>query len=420
MRQYDPYYDPWAKVGEAASNAYLKSVLSRPNPQEQAMRQAEIEAKQAMTNKYNLESQRVQGQLDAPTNLSRMIGDIFNNPQTEGQATPLDQNVINQRYMQNLPDMFASAMQYAGDKPGSLGDVFRTFAANLGANPEQITNAQLGSGMAYDKTREGVMNNPFTLSPGAIRFDAQGKQVAAAPFKPAMRSGGFSTTLPDGTVIEYGGMEATKSTTNDLQKEQVSNAKLRNLINFTRDLAKKDPTNFGFPGFVKGTAQDVTSLLGGVSQAFGYRNDQEAVTDAQREIASSGVDPSLLSGVFDPNLPALQTASDLLVFQAASALAGQSGRSVSDRDVKMFKQIVGDPQSLFGNQEKFLSKLTTIENMLQMNEGVADTTLRGNVTGPARGKKSLPNVGSTLKTDEGNYRYLGGNPNDQSSWELVQ
>lgn len=402
------YYDPWAKVGQAATNAFAQSIMSRPDPYEQALMQAKIQAaraqvpayearanaQNALANKYATENKMNENRMNAPGNLANIFGEIYAQvpgmaegarptPASVGPQPPVEtmlpapQDVIQKRYQENMPDLMSNAMYYGAEKPGDLGDIFATFAANAGASPAQLKNARMGADHSN-------MDGGFTLGPGNIRFDESGKQIASAPFKPAGAAGSFSTTLSDGTVIEYGG--PTAPTMNNLQKQQVASAKMRGLLDYTRNLAMKDPTNFGFPGFVKGTMQDVTSLVGGISTAMGYSDPTVAISEVQRDVARSGIDPSLLSGVFDPNLPALQTAADLLVFQAASALAGQEGRSVSDRDVKTFKGIIGDPQNIFGNQKKFLSKLNTIENILAINENVTDTAAGGNLTGPASGQ----------------------------------
>lgn len=463
------YYDPWGKVGENATNALAQYFMSKPNPQQQAayqmeqsLRQAQLDqygmksrqmqaemdrdaanvdyqrrlweaqaqnsaasaaANRAQAAKYGLEGRQIQGRMDASKNMADIFGNIINQPAPDpnfvGPTQPVD---VNAQYNKNLPALLQNAMQYAAGDPKNLGDIFLAFASNMGASPQQINNAQLGAGIAYDKTKEGIGQSPFTLSPGSVRYSGEGEEIASAPFKPQSRTGGFTTTLPDGTTINYDGMGPTKTVANDLQKQQISSAKMRNLLNYTRDLANKDPGNFGFPGFVKGVVQDATALTGGIAQTMGYNDPMQAVSEVQREVASSGIDPSLLSGVFDPNLPALETATDLLVFQAASALAGQSGRSVSDRDVKTFRQIVGNPRDVFSNQDKFLSKLNTIENILQMNENVTNTSLGGNVTGPAAGTKTLPDVGSTIADESTGtqYRYMGGDPNDQGNWEPVR
>lgn len=168
-----------------------------------------------------------------------------------------------------------------------------------------------------------------------------------------------------------------------LQQQDISNQRFRSLLGFTRNLAQKDANNFGVTGMVKGAMQDASAVAGNVAQGLGYTGIQEAVNNVRQRAATNGVNPSLLSGVYDPNLPALHTAADLMVYSAAEALAGQSGRSVTDRDVKMFKSIVGDPQEWSGNQEKYLSKLDTIEQILGLNQGVVDQRLRGTAPSPA-------------------------------------
>lgn len=163
----------------------------------------------------------------------------------------------------------------------------------------------------------------------------------------------------------------------DLQKQNIGNQQFRGLLGFTRNVAKQDPNNFGATGFVKGVLQDGVVLAGNVSQGLGYNGIQDAVNDVRRKAAANGVNPSLLSGAFDPKLPALQTAADLLVFSAAEALAGQSGRGVSDKDVKIIKQVVGDPREWMTSQEKYLSKMDTLEQILNIRQEVVDQNLRG-------------------------------------------
>lgn len=420
------YYDPWAKVGDSAVNAYGSYLKSRPD----ASAQADVAAKNALAEKYRMETQMGQNRMEAPNRMGDIISQImspvadrpapdFQGPMGKIDVTP---EVMSTRYQQNMPDIMANAMNFAGDKPGALGDVLMAISGSGGASPEQITGAQRGSGMDYVKTKEGFeadpSNNGYTLSPGSVRFGVDNQRVASADFKPS--SGAQFRVNPDGSV-EYNedglgnGVELTKSTANALQGEQLANAKLRGMINFTRDLAKKDPMNFGFPGFVKGVAQDTRALVDGVSQTLGYQSSEESLAEVQREAVKAGISSELLTGIYDPNLSALQTASDLLVFHAASALASQSGRSLSDNDVKNFKRIVGDPKSFMANQQRFLSKLNVIENILGMGENVADTAMGGNVAGAAKGRKELPTVGEV----KDGYRYKGGKPSDPSNWEQL-
>lgn len=173
------------------------------------------------------------------------------------------------------------------------------------------------------------------------------------------------------------GIGLSSSVTGDLQRQDIQYQQFKNLLGYTRKLVG-DPNNVGVLGYAKGALQDANVLAGNIAQGLGYKGLQDAVQDMRRKAAASGVDPALLSGEFDPKLPATHTAYDLLVFSAASALAGQSGRNVSDKDIKMFKNIVGDPASLFANPQNLASKLDTLEAIADMNHGVVDQRLRGN------------------------------------------
>ena len=189
------YYDPWAKVGQSANNALFQYLSSRPNPQQQAAAQADIDAKRALTNKYGLEARQIQSQLDAPDAMRSALANIYAQveaPQSPdfvgpGMPTAPSADVINQRYQQNMPDIFSTAMQYAGAKPQNIGEIFAAFAANSGANPDQITNAQMGAGMDYAKTRSGFEADPenrvIRLTPGSILADYDGNTILSAPFK---------------------------------------------------------------------------------------------------------------------------------------------------------------------------------------------------------------------------------------------
>lgn len=178
----------------------------------------------------------------------------------------------------------------------------------------------------------------------------------------------------------------------DLQKQDIAQQRFRALLGHTRSLAQADPKNFGVSGTIKGWSQDAAQLAANVSQGLGYGQVAEAIKDVQQRAIRSGVNPTLISGIFDRNLPALHTASDLLVYSAAEALANQSGRSVSDKDVKMFREIAGDPREWLGSQEKYLSKLDTMEQILSINQDVTNQNLRRQPTPAA---PAAPGAGTT-------------------------
>jgi len=189
--------------------------------------------------------------------------------------------------------------------------------------------------------------------------------------------------LPGGGYIAgvEGGAEdtgLTNSTRSGVQQNIIANNKFKSLSEMTRQAAMADPNNFGLPGFVKGTAQDLRVIGEGMAVGLGFTGIQQALDEtSQKILANPDVDPNLLMGVFDPSRDELLTLSDLMVYSAAEALAGQSGRSVSDKDVQFFKGIVGNPRDFFMNQPKYLAKLTQIERILDRNQQTLGSALNG-------------------------------------------
>ena len=215
----------------------------------------------------------------------------------------------------------------------------------LGANPSETSRTP---------------RNYVTPQGSFITYDGVTNAQTGAP----LPAGGYIGNVEGGA----GDVGLTNSTASSVQQGILANNKLGNLLAATRDIAQRDPTNFGIPGFIKGVAQDAAQIAQGLAQGLGYQGAEQMLTEAQHGAMQSGVNPSLISGVFDPDLTSLHTLSDLMVYAAAEALAGQSGRSVSDKDVTFFKGIVGSPQDWMMSQEKFLAKLTQIERLLQMNQ----------------------------------------------------
>ncbi|MBO4228009.1 hypothetical protein [Bradyrhizobium neotropicale] len=260
-----------------------------------------------------------------------------------------------------------------------IGKVKGAVARNAYASPGGLAGADKTTQQFIGAEGKGqpTPHNYVVNGQNLITYDGVTDAASGQPLPP----GGYLANA-QGPAKDVG---LNSSVVTDLQKQDIANQQFKNLMGYTRNLAQKDPNNFGVTGIVKGAVQDVNAIAGNVAHGLGYSGIQDAAAAARDKAISSGVDPSLLSGVFDPNLPALHTAADLMVFSAAQALAGQSGRSVTDRDVKMFKNIVGDPNDVMGNQQKYLSKLDTIEQILQLNQDVIDKNLsRAATPTPAR------------------------------------
>lgn len=320
-----------------------------------------------------------------------------------------------QRYNEYMPDLVENAMMAAIQNPAQGADVLQMLGGAMQLPPEQMANIQAGAGTNYANTQMGFeqdLNNPepYTLSPGARRFDADNNQVAYAPPK---QGRGSSVTLPDGTIVDIdGGTGQTaigRSATNKAQEQQVEGAKFNRMINYARQIASEDAGNFGVAGFTKGKLQDTAMLLNGVSESLGFDKPKEAFNEmVRRETNNKELSAETLTSLYDPRLNALQQAANLMVYQAASALASQSGRSVSDKDVKMFRSIVGDPQSFFMNQQKFMSNLDAMQEFLAIQQGVLNDATGGDVVGqeyitpdPTRfgDQPSIPDVDSMSEAE---------------------
>lgn len=275
------------------------------------------------------------------------------------------------------PQIVRQSEAYGQPAVEDLGKVKGTAARNTLNSPGGLAGADDATKQFIGVEGKG-QQTPHNYVAGGQNFITYDGTTVADTGKP-LPPGGYLANA-QGPAKDVG---LTSGTQTELQKADIANQQFKGLVGYTRNLAKADPNNFGVAGYAKGIVQDVNAVGGNIAQGLGYHGIQDAAAAARQKAIESGVDPGLLSGVFDPKLPALHSAADLLVFSAAQALAGQSGRSVSDKDVKMFKNIVGDPTDVMGNQQKYLSKLDTIEQILDMNQGIVQKNLRpGNPAAP--------------------------------------
>lgn len=177
----------------------------------------------------------------------------------------------------------------------------------------------------------------------------------------------------EGSATDAG---VTTATQTKLEGADISNQNLGKLIGYARQqIAASPDTNFGAAGTVKGYVQDATVLASNIAQGFGFSAPAEALAALQAKAVASGVDANILSGIYDPRLGQLNTTYSLLIYATASALAGQSGRDLSNADVQRAIATVGDPTSLFANKQQMLAKLATIEEIAALQQGTTDKAL---------------------------------------------
>lgn len=274
----------------------------------------------------------------------------------------------------------------------------------LSPQQQEVLGARVGGGSATPRNYRGPDGQNYITNDG-ITNAVDGTPLPRGGYIASVEGGAADTGL-------------TNSTKSGLQQQDFANAKFAGLLGMARDLASKDPTNFGIPGFVKGLASDVTELARGTAVGLGYQDVNEAVAAVRRSAAQNGVNPTLLSGVFDPTKAGLETVADMLVYAAAEALAGQAGRSVSDKDVQFFKGIAGDPRAWLMSQEKYLAKLDQMGQILQLNAGTAREYLQQGV--PADNPAVTQQAGPQPGLVEDGFEFMGGDPGDPANWRPVR
>lgn len=161
----------------------------------------------------------------------------------------------------------------------------------------------------------------------------------------------------------------TKTQNFDLAQQNVQLGGFENTISTLRQLGA-DPTNVGTAGNVRNLLQNSLESLDAVAAIFGMN------PGAVRSIvAGSGA-----STDFRSQIPQLDMMANLAAYQGAQALAGQSGKGLSNEDVKRFRDIIGDPMSWAGNQATFYAKLDQLQRQVAAEVQQAQR-LRASATG---------------------------------------
>lgn len=177
------------------------------------------------------------------------------------------------------------------------------------------------------------------------------------------KSKGFSFQSPDGTTIEFGGtdgpMDLTNANQTAVQGNEIAFRKFEGTLAMAQDLVANNPNSVGLIGQARGGAQDLATMAQGAAQLFGIQDVQGDLIHAKKEAERFGIN---LDFEYDPSVSKIESIMNILAFQGARAIGGQSGNDLSDKDLKAIKVILGDPTSLFTNQTKLLSRLELVRN----------------------------------------------------------
>jgi hypothetical protein len=144
-----------------------------------------------------------------------------------------------------------------------------------------------------------------------------------------------------------------------------------------RDLVEQTgPSGFALAGVGRRAAQNISQQI---LSASGIGLDQ--LQAEALGLARSGDSPDQelqerIRSMFDPALSSLGPAAVLLAYEGAEAVAGQTGRALSDNDFKRFLDVIGDPTSAFSTYDGTLARLGVLDaavlNSVNAERAVAD------------------------------------------------
>lgn len=271
--------------------------------------------------------------------------------------------------------------------------------------PEQQRTA-VGAAPSLDQVRAGVATEALGTEAGLGGLDPNTQAFVGAD--PSAGGGTPRNYIdPDGTVhITYDGITDAQTGTplapggqlvstslqggaadigltnaglTDNQADVISAEKFNAIVDMALPLTE-DPTLFGPVGFIRSKAQELIATVNAVVGAVAPETPVfDQVTGEQ-----TGTIASLIPEMFDPRLSEVETLWGVLLYQGASALAGQENRSVSDQDVRAMRGILGSPMALFSSNTSMRAKLLQAQAVVNALANVSRNALANGVnTAPA-------------------------------------
>jgi hypothetical protein len=250
---------------------------------------------------------------------------------------------------------------------------------------------------------QGVENEKIVGSDGVVRYtrrsDAPGQQAYVPPVSGAKPSNGmavingaqvaviqgndgqwreaqtgtpippnipvYDVPKPQGTAEELG---ISKPAQNDIDKQLIDIAVMKNTAVQLRDAIQKSPASQGAVGWLRGTAQNVIQTGGELGNYFGG-----SIADINNQIKSGMADASLV-GLFDPTLPAIDMMGNLLAFQYAKTTTG--GERLSNQMIQEAKRALG-LDSMTANQADSTARLNTAIELIGQQEAILRNIKQG-------------------------------------------
>ncbi len=200
----------------------------------------------------------------------------------------------------------------------------------------------------------------------------------------AMPSKGVSfSTGPDGGMEfsmggDDGSLGLTKANTSIQQKNLQANQELKAMVGHVRGMVQKNPSAIGAVGNIQRGAQTAYDVAGTVRNMFGT---PEAYGDQLKKAQLTAMRNGL-SLRFDKDMHNVVNLHSLMLYKTAEALAGQSGRSVTDNDIKKAEKIVGKVDGWFQSPQAYVTSLDQLEMLADDNIGKAGEMLKSGTVNP--------------------------------------
>lgn len=245
--------------------------------------------------------------------------------------------------------------------------------AGLGAlpGPEQaFIGADAGTAGGTVKNYIGPDGSRHLVTDESARLmqDVQGNPIPAG--------GQIVSTALQGGAADIG---LTNAAQTDAQSDVVAATKFNAIVDMALPLTENG-TLFGPVGWIRSKGQE---LLQSVQALVDVVDPGATVVNAETGEAA-GTLAQFIPEMFDPQLSEVETLWGALLYQGASALAGQQGRSVSDADVRFMRTILGNPMGLFSSAASMRAKLEQARAVVNALSNVSRDVLENGVnTTPA-------------------------------------
>jgi hypothetical protein len=192
---------------------------------------------------------------------------------------------------------------------------------------------------------------------------------------------------------------ATSNPVNDkLTLARDAHRQVVDLATRLKSMVQSDPSIVGPAGNVQRGVQYAFDTGSGVARLFGSQAEfEKQFNQARDDLAAKGV-TNVPGIVFDPKASAVAKLNTILVYKAASALAGQSGRELSDKDVQHATSFVGDPTSWFEGPQRYLAGLDAAINESGRGLDAIGAQLKARNISPQNG---MPGAASRANFQEG-------------------